>query len=61
VLRHLLLEHLLEDGVHPLAHSGFYVQLDVMPKIVVFRGQVSPFSLETHKLPDTVCVSNGVP
>lgn len=55
MLAHLLLEHLFEDGLHAPAHSGLYIQpAVVMLKIVVFRGQVPPSSLETHNLPDTI-------
>jgi hypothetical protein len=52
-LGHLLLEHLFEDGLHALAYSGFDVQLDVVFELA-FCGQVPPFSLGTHKLPDTI-------
>src|SRR5215213_7779949 len=48
-----LLEHLLQDAFDALAHSGLYVELDVKLELV-FRGQVSPFSLETHNLPDAI-------
>jgi hypothetical protein len=52
-LGHLLLEDLFEDGLHALAYSGFDVQLDVVFELA-FCGQVPPFSLGTHKLPDTI-------
>jgi hypothetical protein len=53
VLGHSFFEYLLEDDLHALAHSGFHVQFDVVFE-VVSRGQVPPFSLETHNLPDTI-------
>jgi hypothetical protein len=49
----LLLEHLLQDGLHALTDPGLYVQLDVMLELMLLLGQVPPFSLETHNLPDT--------
>jgi hypothetical protein len=59
VLGHFFFEYLLEDDLHALAHSGFHVQLDIVFELVS-RGQVSPFSLETHNLPDTIRVSTGL-
>jgi hypothetical protein len=53
VLSHLFLEHLFEDDLHALADSGFDIQLHVVFELA-FRGQVPPFSLETHKLPDAI-------
>jgi len=54
VLGHLLLEYLFEDGLDALVDSGLYVQLHVMLELMLLRGQVSPFSLETRNLPDTI-------
>jgi hypothetical protein len=45
VLGHFFLEHLLQNGLHALADSGLDVQLHVVLELVVFRGQVSPSSL----------------
>jgi hypothetical protein len=53
VLRHLFFKHLLKDGLNVLSDSGFHVQLHAMLELV-FRGQVSLSSLETHNLPDTI-------
>src|SRR5215210_9110995 len=39
VLGHLLLEDLLEDGLHALANPGLHVQLHVVVELM-FRGQV---------------------
>jgi hypothetical protein len=57
MLGHLLFEHLLQDGLYALAHSGLDIHLDFMLELV-FRGQASPFSLETHKLPDTISTTS---
>src|SRR3712207_791308 len=54
VLGHLLLEHLLKNGLHTLAYSGLDIHLDVMLKLVFLGGQAPPFSLETHNLPDAI-------
>jgi len=56
VLGHFFLEYLLQNGFDALADSGFHVQLHVVFELVS-RGQVSPFSLETHNLPDTIVPS----
>src|SRR3954469_4744137 len=45
VLGHLLFEHLLKDGLHALAPSGLHVKLHVVLELMLFRGQVSPSSL----------------
>jgi len=54
VLCHFFFEHLFEDGLHALTDSGFHVQLEVMLELMLLWAQVPPFSLETHKLPDTI-------
>ena len=44
----------LQDGLNALPNSCLDVQLYVVLEVLVFGGQVSPSSLETHKLPDTI-------
>jgi hypothetical protein len=41
----LLLEDLLQDGLHALADPGLHVALHVMLELVLLRGQVPPSSL----------------
>src|SRR5215210_1512424 len=45
MLGHLLPENLLQDGLHALANPGLHVQLHVVLELMLFRGQVSPSSL----------------
>ncbi len=42
-------------GMGRVTWTGDQIQLHLMLEVVVLlRGQVSPFSLETHKIPDTI-------
>jgi hypothetical protein len=61
VLSHLLLEHLLEHGLDASSHSSLHVQLEVTLELMLLWVQVPPFSLETHKLPDTVYAADTFP
>jgi hypothetical protein len=58
----LLLEHLLQDGPYILTYSGLDIQLHVVLEVLMlFRGQVSPSSLETHNLPDAIQLTGPYP
>jgi hypothetical protein len=54
VLGYLLLEDHFQHGFHALSDSGFYVQLHIVLELV-FRGQVSPSSLNPQLIRHYLC------